>query len=71
MRIFIIIGIIGILIACTPIWIAIAGNLLSWNKNDPSWGAALPALMFFTIPTGVAISIIGWMIQLIVFIWRN
>lgn len=69
MQTFLLIGTLGLLVAGVPIWIAIIGGLLQWDKSDPSWGAALPFMLFYTIPGGLIVSIIGWMIQWAYSMW--
>ena len=69
MKMFLLIGLAGVLLAMLPVWIALLGGLLGWAKGDPSWGAALPALLFFTVPAGLVVSLIGWAIQFAYSMW--
>lgn len=69
MKIFLLIGLAGAVVAMLPVWIALYGWLMRLDRADPSWGAALPFLLFYTIPAGLIISLIGWAVQFAYSMW--
>ena len=69
MKMFLLIGLVGVLLAMLPVLYAVLGGMLGWDKSDPSWGAALPFMLFITVPAGLVVSLIGWAIQFAYSMW--
>ena len=69
MKMMLIITAVGLLIASSPILYAVLGGLLGWDREDPSWGAALPFMLFITVPAGLVVTLVGWAVIFAYSMW--
>lgn len=54
---------LGLLIAGVPVLMALAPGLFGIDTSDPSAGAALPFLLFFTVPAAVLVTVVGYFVK--------
>ena len=59
----ILIGLLGLLIAAFPVLVVVIGGLLGFGADDPSWGGAWSFMPILTIPAGIVVAVVGWLIQ--------